>query len=106
MSSWQIWLVIAVTAVGGFALRGVFILLPILPRRLPARLRLLLGLVPAAAFSALVAPSLVVSDGRLQLVSPSSLAGVVAVLVSLATKSLALSIVCGLAAYGLLDLVL
>lgn len=106
MSSWHIWLIIAVVAVGGFALRGVFILLPILPRRLPARLRLLLGLVPAAAFSALVAPSLVLVDGRLQLLAPASLAGVVAVLVSFLTKSLALSIVCGLAAYGLLDLVM
>lgn len=106
MSTATIWLVILVTAVGGFALRGAFILLPLLPRTLPPRLQLLLGLVPAAAFAALVAPSLVIVDGRLQLWSPAALAGVVAILVSLWTKSLALSIALGLAAFGLLDLVM
>lgn len=106
MSTPLIWLIIIATAAGGFALRGVFILLPLLPRKLPPRLRLLLGLVPAAAFAALVAPSLVLVDGRLNLWSPAALAGVTAVLVSLWSKSLALSIVLGLLAYGLLDLVL
>ncbi len=82
MSTPMIWLVILAVAVGGFALRAVFLLLPLIPRDLPQRLELVLGLVPAAAFSALLAPSIFLDDdGHLQLLSPSSLAAAVAVLV-------------------------
>jgi branched-subunit amino acid transport protein len=103
----MIWVVIAATAVGGFALRAVFLLLPLIPRELPPRLDLLLGLVPAAAFSALLSPSIFLDDdGHLQLFSPASLAAAVTVLVSLRWKNFALSIVCGLVSYVLFDLVL
>jgi branched-subunit amino acid transport protein len=103
----MIWVVIAAVAVGGFALRAVFLLLPLIPRDLPPRLELVLGLVPAAAFSALLAPSIFLDDGgHLRLISPASLAAAVAVLVSLRWKNFALSIVCGLISYALFDLVL
>lgn len=106
MSTMTIWVVIVVIAIGSFALRAVFILVPILPRNLPPRLNLVLQMVPAAAFAALVAPSLFFVDGQLKLISPATLAGAVALLVSLRWKNLALSIVCGLVAYGCIDLVL
>jgi branched-subunit amino acid transport protein len=106
MNTATIWLVIAAIAVGGFVLRAAFILVPLLPRQLPARLKLVLEMVPAAAFAALVAPALFLEDGRFDLISPATLAGATALLVSLRWKSLALSIFCGLAAYGLCDLVL
>jgi len=106
MSTATVWLIIAAVAIGGFVLRAVFILVPILPRNLPPRLSLVLQMVPAAAFAALVAPSLFLEDGRLQLISPATLAGAIALLVSFRWKNLALSIVCGLVAYGCLDLVL
>ena len=106
MSTTTIWLVIAAIAVGGFALRAAFILVPLLPRDLPPRLSLVLEMVPAAAFAALVAPSLFLDDGHFSLISPATLAGATALLVSLRWKSLALSIVCGLAAYAFFDLIL
>lgn len=107
MNTTTIWLVIAATAVGGFALRGAFILLPLLPRNLPPRLSLVLGMVPAAAFAALVAPSLFLEQGgQFNVISPAVLAGAIALLVSWRWKNLALSIVCGLAAYACFDLVL
>ncbi|WP_167759633.1 AzlD domain-containing protein [Mycobacterium sp. PS03-16] len=106
MSTATIWWVILAIAVGGFALRAVFILVPILPRNLPPRLSLVLQMVPAAAFAALVAPSVFLEDGRFELISPATLAGAIALLVSFRWNNLALSIVCGLVAYGCLDLVL
>ncbi|MDN4517165.1 AzlD domain-containing protein [Mycolicibacterium austroafricanum] len=106
MSTATVWLIIAAVAIGGFVLRAVFILVPILPRNLPPRLNLVLQMVPAAAFAALVAPALFLEEGRLQLISPATLAGAIALLVSFRWKNLALSIVCGLVAYGCLDILL
>jgi branched-subunit amino acid transport protein len=106
VSTATIWWIIAAIAVGGFALRAVFILIPILPRNLPPRLSLVLQMVPAAAFAALVAPSIFVEEGQFRLISPATLAGAVALLVSFRWKNLALSIVVGLAAYACFDIVL
>jgi branched-subunit amino acid transport protein len=106
MSTAAIWLVIAAIALGGLVLRAAFILVPVLPRHLPPRLSLVLEMVPAAAFAALVAPSLFFDGGQFRLISPATLAGATALLVSLRWKSLALSIVCGLAAYACFDAVL
>ncbi|MGB3483014.1 MAG: AzlD domain-containing protein [Mycobacterium sp.] len=107
MSTATIWLIIGATALSGFVLRAAFILVPVLPRDLPPRLRLVLDMVPAAAFAALVAPALFVGDGgTLELISPATIAGAIVLLVSWRWKSLALSIVCGLAAYALIDIVL
>ncbi|CAN5695484.1 hypothetical protein BH09ACT8_BH09ACT8_32780 [soil metagenome] len=106
MTTTTVWPVIAAVAVGGFVLRAAFILVPVLPRKLPPRLSLVLEMVPAAAFAALVAPSLYLDDGQFKLISPATLAGATTLLVSLRWKSLALSIVCGLAAYACFDLVM
>lgn len=106
MSSLTIWLVIVAIAVGGFALRAAFIVVPFLPRDLPPRISLVLEMVPAAAFAALVAPPLFLDEGHFVLLSPATLAGATALLVSLRWKSLALSIVAGLVAYACFDLFL
>lgn len=105
MSAGTIWLVIVAIAVGSFVLRAAFILVPVLPRNLPPRLSLVLQMVPAAAFAALVAPA-VFFDGEsanFTLFSPAILAGVIALAVSWKWKNLALTIICGLVAYALLD---
>ncbi|AKS33816.1 AzlD domain-containing protein [Mycolicibacterium goodii] len=106
MSTTTIWWVILAIAIGGLILRGIFIVLPLLPRNLPPRLDLLLSLVPAAAFAALVAPALILVDGSVQVFSPATLAGITALALSLLTRSLALSILGGLLAYGVLDVVM
>jgi branched-subunit amino acid transport protein len=106
MSSAAIWFVIVAIALGGFALRAAFILVPFLPRDLPPRVSLVLEMVPAAAFAALVAPSIFRGDGQFELISPGTLAGATTLLVALRWKSLALSIVCGLVAYACFDVVL
>lgn len=108
VSTASIWLVIGATAVGGFLLRAAFILVPLLPRNLPPRLSLVLQMVPAAAFAALVAPSVFFDGdgGEFRLLSPATVAGAIALLVSWRWKNLALSIVVGLAAYACVDLFL
>ncbi|MGJ9413580.1 AzlD domain-containing protein [Aeromicrobium sp. CF4.19] len=106
MSTPTTWLVIVTIAVGGFALRGAFILLPIVPHTMPPRVNLVLDMVPAAAFAALVAPAILLDDGVMAPLSPATLAGAITIIVSLRWGSMALSIACGLSAYACLDLVL
>lgn len=100
MTSTALWWIIGLVAVGGFALRGVFILLPLLPAVTNPRLQLVLGLVPAAAFSALVAPLLLAPEGKLVLGSASALAGAVALALAVRWRNLAVSILGGLATYA------
>lgn len=50
--------------------------------------------------------SLLIGDGRIQPVSPATLAGAAALVVSLRWKNLTLSIISGLVAYACLDLVM
>lgn len=80
VSTGTIWLIIGVTALGGLVLRASFILIPVLPRNLPPRVSLVLDMVPAAAFAALVAPALFLDgdgDGihAFALISPATVAG-------------------------------
>ncbi len=104
MNDLAIGFVIVAIALGSFTLRAAFIVIPFLPRDLPPRVNLILEMVPAAVFAALVAPSLFLVEGRITLLSPATLAGAVALLVSLRWKSLALSVTSGLVAYACIDL--
>lgn len=101
----MVWAVILVIAFGGFALRAAFLLLP-LRGEVPPRVQFILGLVPAAALSALVVPALLRPEGDFALVSPAPIAGLVALVVSLRYGNLALTMATGLTAYLALDLVL
>lgn len=68
--------------------------------RLPAWFRTALQFVPAAMLSALIAPDLLMRDGQLFL-SPQNtrlVAGIVAVVVAARTRSVAWTIVAGMAA--------
>lgn len=105
MSSGMVWAVIAILALGGFALRAAFLLLP-LRSEVPPRLQFILDLVPAAALSALVAPALLLPDGDFELLAPAPMAGLIALVVSLRYGNLALTMAAGLTAYLALDLVL
>lgn len=99
MSAGEVWLAIALIAAGGLALRGLFIVLPLIPSDPGPRLSLVLGLVPAAAFAALLGPLLLAPDGEVELISPSSLAGAAALAIAVRWGNLAASIVGGLCLY-------
>lgn len=105
MSSSMIWVVIALIALGGFALRAAFLVLP-LRAELPPRVQFVLGLVPAAALSALVVPALLQPEGQFDLIAPAPLAGLIALAFSLRFGNLALTMAIGLLAYIALDLFL
>jgi len=106
MSTFLVWTIITVVALGGFALRAAFLLKPLPESKIPARLEFLLELVPAAALSALVAPAVLSAHGRLQLISPASLAGLLALVVSIRYGNMALTMIIGLASYAAFSLIL
>lgn len=89
------WILILVVALGAFVTRAVFLL----PRRAwePSPFAAeALRLIPAAAFAALAVPALLRPAGRLDLLSPGLIAGVLAAVVAWRTRSLAATIGVGL----------
>lgn len=94
----QVWLVIVVAAVGTYAIRASFLLLASRVAAVPPTVRDALRMIPAAALAALVAPAMLRPDGPLDLFSPQSLAGAVALLLAWWTKNVLLTIVVGLVA--------
>lgn len=72
----------------------------------PPRVREVLRMIPPAALAALVAPAVMRPGGTFELVSPQSVAGLLALLVAWRTRSLLATILVGLVAVVLLGLVL
>ena len=72
----------------------------------PPRVREVLRMIPPAALAALVAPAVMRPGGAFELVSPESVAGLLALLVAWRTRSLLATILVGLVAVVLLGLVL
>ena len=103
----NIWLVMLTGGVLTFAIRLSFILL--LERiKVPEWFRRGLRFVPAAVLSAIVLPELTDPNGTLFLSwrNPQLLAGAVAILVAWRTKNVILTIVAGMAALLVFQLVL
>jgi branched-subunit amino acid transport protein len=103
----NIWLVMLIGGLLTFATRLSFILL--LERiRVPDWFRRGLRFVPAAVLSAIILPALTSSDGTLILSwrNPQLLAGMVAILVAWRTRNVILTIVAGMAALLIFQVVL
>ncbi len=101
------WIAIVVIGVGTYAIRASFLLVAHRFRGLSPTTREVLRMIPAAALAALVAPALLRPEGRLDLVSPELLAGLVAMAVAWWTRSILATIAVGLvavAAFGTLPL--
>ena len=102
----SIWLVFLLGGVLTFGMRFVFIYL--LGRfEIPATLRRALRFVPPAMLTAIVVPELLVRSGQIDL-SPSNfrlLAGLAAVLVAWKTKNTLLTILGGMLALLLLEII-
>jgi branched-subunit amino acid transport protein len=100
----NIWLILLLGGALTFGMRFSFIYL--LGRlEVPETMRRALRFVPLAVLSAIIAPELVVQQGKLFL-SPFNfrlLAGGVAILVAWKTRNTLLTIVCGMAALLLLE---
>lgn len=96
------WIVIISVSLCTFAIRALFLV----PRRSaepgPGVL-LALRMIPPAALAALVVPALLRPEGRVELVSPGLLAGVLAGLVAWRTRSITATIGVGLVSVVILQ---
>jgi len=98
MDDGMIWIAIGIIAIGTFAIRGSFIGLFSVFDRVPRRVELLLGFVPAAVLAALAVPSIVVSDASLvSLGNPRLIAGAVAAATAVITDNMFAIIMVGMA---------
>lgn len=92
------WVVLLVAGVLTYAIRGSFLLFADRFSALSSSTREVLRMIPPAALAALVAPALLRPDGAFVLVSPQSLAGIIALGVAWRTRNVLLTILVGLAA--------
>lgn len=92
--------------IGTLALRSSVLVVAERLGEVPPRVREVLRMIPSAALAALVAPAVMRPHGTFDLVSPESVAGLLALLVAWRTRSLLATIVVGLIAVVLLGLVL
>lgn len=100
-----LWLIIGVIGLLTFATRLSFILIAS-RGEIPVGVRRALGFVPVAVLSAIVVPALVAPSGAplLTLANPRLLAGAVAVVVAWRTRSPIITIITGMLALWLLQL--
>ncbi len=93
----EVWLAIVLAGVGTFALRASFLMAARRLVDLPPRVERILRQIPPAVLAALVVPALVRPEGSLDLWQPELAAGLVAAMVSWKTRSIALTLVTGMA---------
>ncbi|RIK17464.1 MAG: hypothetical protein DCC50_01585 [Acidobacteria bacterium] len=99
-----VWTVILLTAIFGFLLRAPFILMAERMARLPEGFQQFLRMIPPAAFAALVLPAVLRPGGEWSGLSPEVLAAAVAALVAWRTRSITWTILSGMAAVMLLNI--
>ena len=100
------WLVIVVTGIVTFAIRGSFLLIASRLAELSPSTRALLRMIPAASLAALAGPALLRNEGELVLLGPRPLAGLLALAVAWWSRSVLATLVVGLLAVVALELLL
>lgn len=101
-----VWTVIGLIAVLGFMLRAVFILAADRVAQLPESFQQVLWMIPPAAFAALVLPAVLRPGGEWSGFSPELVAAALAALVAWRTRSITWTIVVGMVAVMVLNLIL
>lgn len=91
------WFAIVVAGAGTYAMRASFLAVAHRMAEVPPGLARLLRQIPPAALAALVVPALVSPGGDLDLLQPRSAAGAIAALIAWRTRSVALTLVAGMA---------
>lgn len=92
------WWTILVAGVCTFAMRASFLVLAHRMVQVPPRVHRFLRQIPPAALSALVLPSLVAPDGRVDLLQARFGAGVLAAVVAWRTRSVVWTLLAGMGA--------
>lgn len=103
--SWKVWGAILGIAVITFAIRFSFIYLLGRIERVPPRIELALGFVPAAVLAALAVPGFVVVEPSVvgTLTTPKLLAGIVATGVAWRTEDVTATVVAGMGVLWLIQ---
>ena len=91
------WWAVLGAGAGTFAMRASFLAFAHRLADVPPGVQRLLRQIPPAALAAIVLPALVRPEGDLDLTQPRLVAGVVAALVAWRTRSVALTLVVGIA---------
>jgi branched-subunit amino acid transport protein len=97
------WIAVIFAGIGTYAMRASFLVFAHRLDDVPPGIQRLLRQIPPAALASIVVPALLRPEGHLDLWQPRLLAGIVAGLVAWKTKSVALTLVVGLAIVMLLD---
>jgi len=93
----RIWPVIVISGAGTYAMRASFLAFAHRMATVPPWVARILRQIPPAALAAIVLPALVRPEGRLDLLQPRLLAGLLAALVAWRTRNVGLTLVAGMA---------
>lgn len=93
----ELWVAAAVAGAGTYAFRASFLAFAHRMVDLPPMVERLLRQIPPAVLAAIILPALVLPDGEVDLAQPRLAAGIVAALVSWKTRSIAATVVVGMA---------
>jgi branched-subunit amino acid transport protein len=99
----RVWTAIVVAGIGTFAMRASFLAFAHRLSEVPPAVQRVLRQIPPAALASLVIPAFVRPEGHFDLLQPRLAAGLVATVVAWKTKSVALTLVVGMATLMLLD---
>ena len=99
----RVWTAIVLAGIGTFAMRASFLAAAHRLATVPPAVQRVLRQIPPAALAAIVAPALLRPEGALDLFHPRFAAGVLAAVVAWRTRSVALTLLVGMAALVLLD---
>ncbi len=107
MTSFTIWTIILLAALGTFTLRASFILL-LGKKKMPLWFEQGLKFVPVAVLTALILPSFLLKNGQIAISIGNErfLAGIVAVIAAIATKNMLWTIAAGMGTLWILQTVM
>lgn len=93
----RIWTAIVLSGAGTYAMRASFLAFAHRMATVPPALARVLRQIPPAALAAIVVPALLRPEGRLDLLQPTLLAGVIAAGVAWKTRNMGVTVVVGIA---------
>ena len=93
----RMWTAIVIAGAGTYALRASFLAFAHRMATVPPALARVLRQIPPAALAAIIAPALLRPEGRLDLLQPTLLAGLVAAAVAWKTRNVGVTVVVGIA---------
>lgn len=93
----RMWAAIVLSGAGTYAMRASFLAFAHRMATVPPALARILRQIPPAALAAIVVPALLRPEGRLDLLQPTLLAGLVAAGVAWKTRNVGVTVVVGIA---------